>query len=189
MSLCQHNPVALLAELDSGRRVDGVVDTAVIRDKASEQPAVCSIHNGIDSQTCDVALPQTQSVVDVRSRSVVNFYNAFLCKLTLQLFVLPFDPLLVYSLWLSHITQGTKQQSLLTLSGRKCHAAPLFMFVKQSSNQPAEYRGISHCRMLLKSEHGVALSRADVSPVCGAKVLCLNHFHKNSLQSQILTSE
>ena len=57
MSLLLHEPVARVPELKPRRRVDGVVDTAVTGNKATQQGGIGGIDNRVHAQPGNIPLP------------------------------------------------------------------------------------------------------------------------------------
>lgn len=57
MSLLQHQPVTLLAQLHARRGMDGVVDASVQRVEAAQHLRISGVHDGVHAETGDVALP------------------------------------------------------------------------------------------------------------------------------------
>ncbi len=58
VSLLQHQPVTLLAQLHARRGMDGVIDALVQRMETAQQLCIGGIHDGVHAETGDVALPQ-----------------------------------------------------------------------------------------------------------------------------------
>ena len=61
--LLLHVGMAILTQLDAGKGVDGIVNTAVVRDVAAGHCRVGGIHDGVRSKGRDVALPQIEEGV------------------------------------------------------------------------------------------------------------------------------
>ena len=59
--------MALQAKLYADCRVNGVVDTLVVRNKTPQQTAIGSIYDSINFKSCNVALPKPQTLVDIRN--------------------------------------------------------------------------------------------------------------------------
>ena len=53
-------------ELDPGKRVDAVVDAGVHRDKTAQHLRIGRVHDGVDGQPGDIALPEGNAVRDLR---------------------------------------------------------------------------------------------------------------------------
>ena len=60
MALGLHEPCALISELKSRRRVDGIVNTAVAWNKAPQQGGVVRVHNGVRPQAGDIPCQSTK---------------------------------------------------------------------------------------------------------------------------------
>ncbi|WP_257123005.1 hypothetical protein [Tannerella forsythia] len=80
--------MALQAKLYAGCRVNGVVDTLVVRNKTPQQTAVGSIYDSINFKSCNVALPKPQTLVDIRNLRFVAMHNTLFGSLYQQLGIL-----------------------------------------------------------------------------------------------------
>ncbi|MNI78330.1 hypothetical protein D3C73_1346970 [compost metagenome] len=57
MTLQLHNDIAILTQLWAGSRMNGIVNAGMKRLKATQHPAVGSVHDGIGFKLCNISLP------------------------------------------------------------------------------------------------------------------------------------
>lgn len=82
---------------------------------ASEAHAVGGVDDGIDMQTCDVALPEVKLSVSggafwvARRSNFFQAHHAFVLQLCLQFGILRLQKLAAKRLWLPHVHQRTQQ--------------------------------------------------------------------------------